>query len=216
MAVSRRRSWPTVFTNAEVVCASAHTDDFIDRGPFRESVIGEGCNPCVFDSAQSPLDFEDNIGQEYANRKRPMRAWFISMCLLAAAAPGHAAEITVKMLNTGKDGPMAFEPSYVKVAIGDTVIFVPAEKGAHYSVSLLQPAGAQPWRGAPDQEFKVKIEKEGLYLYACEPHKTLGMVGIIQAGKPVNLAEAKALAAKEQATFALGKTRFDLALAQVK
>ena len=170
----------------------------------------------MFDSAQSPLDFEDNIGQECANRKRPMRPLFISMCLLAAAATGHAAEITVKMLNTGKDGPMAFEPSYVKVAVGDTVIFVPAEKGAHYSVSMLQPTGAKPWRGAPDQELRVKIDKEGLYLYACEPHKTLGMVGIIQAGKPVNLAEAKAMAAKEQATFALGKTRFDLALVQVK
>lgn len=138
------------------------------------------------------------------------------MCLAAAAAPSLAAEFTVKMLNTGKDGPMVFEPSYVKVAVGDTVTFVPAEKGAHYSVSMLQPAGAKPWRGMPDQELKVKFDKEGLYLYACEPHKALGMVGIIQAGKPVNLAEAKTMAAKEQATFALGKTRFDLALAQVK
>lgn len=145
-----------------------------------------------------------------------MKTFLLSMCLLAAAAPSHGAEITVKMLNTGKDGPMAFEPSFVKVAVGDTVIFIPAEKGAHYSVSLLVPAGAKPWRGTPDQEFKVKVAKEGLYLYACEPHKTLGMVGVIQAGKPVNLAEAKALAAKEQATFALGKTRFDTALAQVK
>lgn len=145
-----------------------------------------------------------------------MKPFFISTCLLAVAASGHAAEITVKMLNTGRDGPMAFEPSYVKAAVGDTVVFVPAEKGAHYSVSLLQPAGAKPWRWTPDQELKVKLDKEGLYLYACEPHKTLGMVGVIQAGKPLNLAEAKALAAKEQATFALGKTRFDLALAQVK
>lgn len=120
-----------------------------------------------------------------------MKPSFISICLSVAAAPGLAADITVKMLNTGKDGPMAFEPSYVRVAVGDNVIFVPAEKGAHYSVSMLQPAGAKPWRGTPDQEFKVKIDKEGLYLYACEPHKTLGMVGIIQAGKPVNFAEAK-------------------------
>jgi pseudoazurin len=145
--------------------------------------------------------------------KKPL---FISICLLAASASGQAADITVKMLNTGKDGPMVFEPPFVKVAVGDTVVFVPAEKGAHYSVSLLQPAGAKPWRGTPDQELKVKVEKEGLYLYACEPHKTLGMVGVIQAGRPVNLAEAKTLAAKEQAAFALGKTRFDMALAQVK
>ena len=44
----------------------------------------------------------------------------------------------------------------------------------------------------------------------------MGMVGVIQVGKPVNLAEAKAVATKEQASFAMNKTRFDLALAQVK
>ena len=62
----------------------------------------------------------------------------------------------------------------------------------------------------------MKIDKEGLYLYVCEPHRTLGMAGVIQAGRPLNLAEAKAVAAKEQAGFAMGKDRFDKALAQVK
>ena len=136
--------------------------------------------------------------------------------LLASTPNAQAADVVVKMLNTGNDGPMAFEPAYAKVAVGDTVVFTPTEKGAHYSVSLLLPAGAKPWRGTPDVELKVKIENEGVYLYACEPHKAMGMVGVIQAGKPLNLAEAKAIATKEQATFALGKTRFDTALAQVK
>jgi hypothetical protein len=44
----------------------------------------------------------------------------------------------------------------------------------------------------------------------------MGMVGVIQAGKPVNLAAARAAATKEQAMFALGNDRFDKALAQVK
>lgn len=136
--------------------------------------------------------------------------------LWAAALPTQAADHTVKMLNTGKDGSMVFEPAFVKVALGDTVTFTPTQVGAHYSASLLMPAGATAWRGAPDKELKVKIEKEGVYLYACEPHKVMGMVGVIQAGKPVNLAAAKVVAAKEQAAFAMGKTRFDVALAQVK
>ena len=67
-----------------------------------------------------------------------------------------------------------------------------------------------------DQVLKIKIEKEGVYLYACLPHKAMGMVGVIQAGKPVNLAQAKASATKEQAGFAMNKTRFDTALANVK
>jgi pseudoazurin len=135
---------------------------------------------------------------------------------LAFAAPTHAAEHVVKMLNTGKDGAMVFEPAFVKAAVGDTVVFTPTEKGAHNSASLLIPAGAKPWKGALDAEVKVKLEKEGVYLYVCDPHKVLGMVGVIQVGKPVNLAEARAVAAKESAAFVMGKDRFDKALAKVK
>ncbi|ASI68628.1 pseudoazurin [Diaphorobacter nitroreducens] len=139
-----------------------------------------------------------------------------ALLLLAGASSVRAADHTVKMLNTGKDGAMVFEPAFVKVAVGDTVVFTPTEKAAHNSASLLVPTGANGWKSEPDKEFKVKIEKEGVYLYACQPHKMMGMVGVIQAGKPVNLADAKAAAAKEQATFAMGKDRFDKALAQVK
>jgi pseudoazurin len=128
----------------------------------------------------------------------------------------HAADHIIKMLTTGKDGAMVFEPAFVKAAVGDTIIFEPTEKAAHNSASLLLPAGAKPWKGAFDTEVKVKLEKEGVYLYVCEPHKVMGMVGVIQAGKPVNLADAKAVAAKESAAFATGKDRFDKALAQAK
>lgn len=139
-----------------------------------------------------------------------------AMSLFASVPHALAAEHVVKMLNTGKDGPMVFEPAYVKAAVGDTIVFTPTDKAAHNSASLLLPAGAKAWKGAPDTEVKVKLEKEGVYLYVCEPHKVMGMVGVIQAGKPVNLAEAKAAATKEQAGFAIGKDRFDKALAQVK
>jgi pseudoazurin len=127
-----------------------------------------------------------------------------------------AADVVVKMLNQGKSGPMAFEPAYVKVNVGDTVVFEPAEKGAHYAASTLVPAGAKPFKGLPDQVFKVKIEREGVYLYVCEPHATMGMVGVIQAGKPVNLADARAAATKSSASFVMGKDRYEKALALVK
>ena len=146
----------------------------------------------------------------------PLTQVLFAAAVALVAQSALAADHTVKMLNTGKDGSMVFEPAFVKVAVGDTVIFTPSEKGAHYSMSLLTPAGAKPWKGLPDVEHKVKIEKEGVYLYVCEPHKVMGMVGVIQAGKPTNLAAAKALAATESKAFALGKDRFDKALALVK
>ena len=140
-----------------------------------------------------------------------------AMLWAALASPAAmAADHVVKMLNNGKDGAMVFEPAFVKAAVGDTIVFTPTDKAAHNSASLLLPAGVKPWKGAPDTELKVKMEKEGVYLYACEPHKVMGMVGVVQVGKPVNLAEAKAAATKEQAGFAMGKDRFDKALALVR
>lgn len=141
---------------------------------------------------------------------------FISAATLLAASSAFAADIIVKQLNNGKDGAMVFEPAFVKAAVGDTIIFQPTEKGAHQSMSMLVPVGAKAWNGPMDTEFKVKVEKEGVYLYSCLPHKAMGMVGVIQVGKPVNLKEAKELAKKEQAGFAMNKTRFDTALANVK
>ncbi|WP_235943768.1 pseudoazurin [Uliginosibacterium aquaticum] len=120
------------------------------------------------------------------------------------------------MLNTGKDGMMVFEPAFLKLTPGDTVVFQPAQKGAHNSASLLLPAGASSWRSAPDAEHRVKLTKEGVYLYICDPHKSMGMVGVLQVGKPGNLTEAQALAKKEQATFVMGKDRFSKALAHIK
>jgi pseudoazurin len=148
-------------------------------------------------------------------RAQTLRVLAASSALMACGAAA-AADHVVSMLNTGKDGSMVFEPSYVRVAVGDTVIFKPVQPGGHNAVSLLVPDGAQPFNGGIDQETRVKIEREGVYLYLCQPHKPMGMVGVIQAGKPVNLAAARAAATKEQASFALGKDRFDNALAQVK
>jgi len=39
------------------------------------------------------------------------------------ALPATAAEHQVQMLNKGAEGPMAFEPSFLKIAPGDTVRF---------------------------------------------------------------------------------------------
>ena len=136
----------------------------------------------------------------------------LASCLIAQQAI--AADHTVKMLNKGAEGAMTFEPSYIKVEVGDTVIFTPAEKGLHNSASFLVPEGATTWQGKSDQEVRVKIDKEGVYLYVCEPHRMMAMVGVIQAGKPVNLDKAQEAAKKEN--FMMNKDRLNKALANVK
>lgn len=140
----------------------------------------------------------------------------LAPALLFAFGTAIAADHTVNMLTSSKEGTMVFEPAFLKVNVGDTVVFKPAQKGAHNSATLLVPSGGKPWKSGVDAEFKTRIEKEGIYLYACEPHKIMGMVGVIQAGKATNLAEAKKVATSEQARFSMNKDRFDKALAGVK
>jgi len=143
---------------------------------------------------------------------------WVLFCLLATITTAVAAkDVQVKMMTNGPNGQMlVFDPDFIKANVGDTVTFLPLQKAGHTSISLLVPEGAKTWKANPDTQITVKIEKQGVYLVQCDVHKTLGMVAVIQAGKPVNLAEAKKAAADFSAKMLQNKDRFDKLLAQVK
>ncbi len=139
------------------------------------------------------------------------------MLLALGSTAAMAEDIKVKMLTNGANGAMlVFEPAFIKAKLGDTVIFEPMQKAGHTSISLLVPDGATPWKAKPDTEVKVKIDKTGIYLVACDLHKNMGMVAVIQAGKPTNLAAAKKRAAEEEAKMLKSKDSYDKLLAMVK
>lgn len=139
-----------------------------------------------------------------------------ALSLVLCTASAHAADIQIKVLDKSEtEGMFAFEPSFVKANVNDTIVFIPAGSG-HNSRSLLIPSGAQPWKSPYDKEFRVKLDNEGVYLYYCEAHKRMGMVGVIQVGKPANLEEARKIAAEESASMAMNKDRFAKALGQVQ
>jgi pseudoazurin len=111
-----------------------------------------------------------------------------------AGAP-QAAEVEVKMLNKGTDGVMVFEPSLVKIAPGDTVKFVAADKGHNAEViDTMLPEGGQKFVGKINEELTVAFVKPGVYGYKCKPHYGMGMVGMIVVGDATNLDQAKAAA----------------------
>jgi len=135
--------------------------------------------------------------------------------LILAAAPAAAKEYQVKMLNKGSDGSlMVFEPAYLKVAPGDSVKFLATQKG-HNAESLpgMAPAGAAAFKGKIDEEFTVKFTREGVYGYKCLPHLGMGMVGVIQVGKPGNKA---AVATATQKLPGLGKKKMTALLEKVR
>ena len=124
---------------------------------------------------------------------------------MAATAPADAAEFEVQMLNKGADGPMAFEPSYLKIMPGDTVHFRATDKGHNVlSVEGMSPDGAAPFSGKMNEDVTVTFDQPGVYGFECKPHYGMGMVGMIVVGDPVNAAEAQAVPQKGKA-----KKRFE-------
>src|SRR5690606_28680549 len=69
--------------------------------------------------------------------------------LLTALVPAFGAEHEVHMLNKGADKQtMVFEPAFLAIAPGDTVRFIPTDKG-HDAQTLpgMLPDGAQAFKG---------------------------------------------------------------------
>lgn len=151
-------------------------------------------------------------------RGRPTRVQLVrllaALCFTLGTAGAHGADIRIRMVDTSKDGPLTFVPIFVKANVGDTLVFSPASKG-HTTESLLVPDGAKPWKSGYDKVTRVLVEKEGVYLYGCEAHRRMGMVGVVQVGQPVNLDAAKKAAAAASAQFVMNKNRLATALGQV-
>jgi len=109
----------------------------------------------------------------------------LALGAMALPAMVTAAEFEVLMLNKGTDGKtMGFSPSFLQIEPGDTVKFIPVDKGHNAETILgMIPDAAATWRGKVDEEFSVTFTVEGLYGYKCFPHYAMGMVGLIQVGK---------------------------------
>lgn len=136
----------------------------------------------------------------------------ITFASVVAPRLASAAEHVIEMRNQDDAGNhMAFEPGFVKVEVGDTVKFVPADKGHNaQSVPNIWPEGIPEVKGEFSREVVFKAEKDGLYVFKCLPHYGMGMVALVQVGKPVNLDAVKKFVVTGSA-----KKRLDGELAQV-
>jgi len=140
---------------------------------------------------------------------KPLSLTLAAVIATAVAGTAMAKDIEVKMLNKGTAGAMVFEPNVVKADVGDTVVFVPVDKG-HNAETMLTPDGADAVTGKINEEVRVTLDREGVWVIRCKPHYALGMIAVLSAGQPANLDAAKAIKAPGKA----GKVLPDL-LAQV-
>jgi pseudoazurin len=145
-----------------------------------------------------------------SSMKRVVAAATILAALMLAGG-AQAADHQIQMLNKGEKGTMVFQPDFVQAAPGDTVTFVPTDKGHDAeSIKGMIPDGAEPFKGKISQPITVTLDKEGVYGVKCTPHYGMGMVALIVVGKPVNLEQAKAVKQSGKA-----KKVFEALLAEV-
>ena len=120
------------------------------------------------------------------------------------------SEHEVKMLNSGADGIMVFEPAVIKVSKGDTIHFKAVDM-SHNSASIdgMIPAGANSWNGTINQDISITLDQEGVYVYQCTPHAMMAMVGVIQVGEAVNMDDVISAADTKKAGFVSNTDRLD-------
>lgn len=124
-----------------------------------------------------------------------------------------AAEHEVLMLNSGEAGAMVFEPALIRIAAGDTVKFVPTDKGHNAeSIRGMAPEGTELFKGAIGKEVSATFTVPGVYGVKCLPHFAMGMIALVVVDDPTsNLETAKAVKVPPKA-----KERFDALFAELE
>ncbi|MBI1291449.1 pseudoazurin [bacterium] len=113
---------------------------------------------------------------------------------VAMAANANAAEHTIEMLNKGEKGAMVFQPDFVKAEIGDTIRFVPTDKGHNAeSIKGMLPVGFEPFKGKFGKEVILTVDRQGIYGVKCTPHYAMGMVALIEVGEGGSAQQAAAV-----------------------
>ncbi|GLQ56617.1 pseudoazurin [Devosia nitrariae] len=133
---------------------------------------------------------------------------------LFAAMPAVAANYEVQMLNKGATGTMVFEPAFVQIQPGDTVTFVPTDKGHNVeTIAGMLPVGAEAFKSGFNEEVTVTFDVPGAYGIKCTPHFAMGMAALILVGDdPANLEEVKATSVPKKVEERFGAVYAELGL----
>ena len=106
-----------------------------------------------------------------------------------------ADNTTVEMLNKRDDGAkMAYSEDITRIAVGDTITWVPTSKG-HNVHFIAGPEGWElPKKSKNNKEVAITFDTPGVYLYQCTPHATMGMIAMVIVGDDTsNLDDIKSM-----------------------
>ena len=77
------------------------------------------------------------------------------------------------------------------------------------------PEGAQSWAGSMNQDISIILDVDGIYVYQCDPHAMMAMVGVIQVGEATNKQEIDDLVGDHKDSFMMNETRLSNYLARL-
>ena len=146
------------------------------------------------------------------NRKK-----IIQLIIRCSKLAPHASEKSrIKLEDISTNLTYYLDSLDIKVSKGDTIHFK-ATDVSHNSETIpgMIPTGADGWMGALNEDISITIDSEGVYVYQCNPHAMLAMVGVIQVGEAVNLDDVKAAAQDRKSTFVSNSDRLNGYLAQL-
>ncbi len=118
--------------------------------------------------------------------------------LVFVSSLAYAETTTIEMLNKRDDGAkMVYSQDIARVAVGDTITWVPTSKG--HNVEFV--AGPEGWdlpkKSKNNKEVSIAFDVPGIYFYQCTPHKGMGMVALVVVGDDTSnkdaIAKAKAV-----------------------
>ena len=97
--------------------------------------------------------------------------------------------LIIEMLNKRGKDKMLYRQDVARIDIGQTITWTPDSKG-HNVQFVSVPEGVEKVKSKLSKEFSYTFEQEGVYLYVCTPHASMGMIGMVIVGESdVNLDE---------------------------
>ena len=118
---------------------------------------------------------------------------FMLVCFMGGMVLSAKAEekepLIIEMLNKRGKEKMLYSQDVAKIDIGQTITWTPDSKG-HNVQFVSVPEGVEKVKSKLSKEFSYTFEQEGVYLYVCTPHASMGMIGVVVVGESdVNLDE---------------------------
>ena len=115
-------------------------------------------------------------------------ACFMGGMVLSAKAE-EKEPLIIEMLNKRGKEKMLYGQDVARVDVGQTITWTPDSKG-HNVQFVSVPEGVEKVKSKLSKEFSYTFEQEGVYLYVCTPHASMGMIGMVIVGESdVNLDE---------------------------